>query len=214
MPLLHDSIAKVKEAEFIRKLLNHVYYSHAMFGLKDLPIDNAALPQIDRRHYGAELKGDFDILVVPRETPELTTAIQVKRLGVKVGGADQPKLETIAGRAQRLFDEGVTQTSWDERLGFWQVYLWMFILVDSREQNEGRYTYEGGSVNVMSRATSPISPSRLPERVGLMTMEWVQPMDRPPLELGTSGGQLARLAQRRPQPPELTEWLRTLLSRS
>jgi hypothetical protein len=212
MPLLHDSIARVKEAEFIRKLLNHVYYSHSIFGLKDLPIDNAAvLAQVDRGHYRAELKGDFDILVVPRDTPEQATAIQVKRLGLKVGGADQPKLETIAGRAQRLFDEGVLQTSADERLGFSQVYLWMFVLVDSREQNEGRYTYEGASVDVMSRATGPISPSRLPGRVGLMTLEWAQPMDRPPLELATSGGHLSRLAQRSTQPPELTEWLRTLL---
>jgi len=185
----HDSIAKVKEAEFIRKLLDHVYYSHSIFGLKDLPIENAALlAQVDRRHYRAGLKGDFDILVVPRETPELATAIQVKRLGVTVGGADQPSSETIGGRSQRLFDAGVLQTRADECLGFSQVYLWMFILVDSREQNEGRYTYDGASVEVMSRATGPILPSRLPDCVGLMTFEWAQPMDRAALELGTSGG--------------------------
>src|SRR4029434_4914820 len=98
----------------------------------------------------ANSRAIFDILVVPRDTPELATAIQVKRLGVQVGGADQPRLEAIGGRAQRLFDEGVAQTSWDQRLGFSQVYLWMFILVDSREQNEGRYTYQGASRDVMS----------------------------------------------------------------
>jgi hypothetical protein len=157
------------------------------------------------------LKGDIDILVVPRDAPELSTAIQVNRLPVRVGGPSQPKLETIAGRAQRLFDEGVIQATADARLGFSQVYLWMFILVDSREQNERRYTYEGAKLDVKSRATNPISPSRLPDHVGLMTLEWAQPMDRPPPELGTSGGQLARLARRVTQPPELTAWLRTLL---
>jgi hypothetical protein len=44
MPLLDDSITKVKEAEFIRRLLDHAYYSHSIFGLKDLPVDNASFP--------------------------------------------------------------------------------------------------------------------------------------------------------------------------
>jgi hypothetical protein len=40
--------------------------------------------------------------------------------------------------------------------------------------------------------------------------EWVQPMDRPPLELATYGGSLENLAARATQPLELTEWLASL----
>jgi hypothetical protein len=42
--------------------------------------------------------------------------------------------------------------------------------------------------------------------------EWVQPMDRPPIELSTHGGHLRKLAATTAQPPDLTEWLRTIRS--
>jgi hypothetical protein len=48
--------------------------------------------------------------------------------------------------------------------------------------------------------------------IGLMMFEWVQPMDRPPFELGTHGADLRNLAETTAQPSELTEWLRTLRS--
>jgi len=48
--------------------------------------------------------------------------------------------------------------------------------------------------------------------VGLMEFEWCQPMGRPPFELSTHGGHLRKLADTTPQPPEITEWLRTLPS--
>ena len=48
--------------------------------------------------------------------------------------------------------------------------------------------------------------------VGLMKFEWVQPMDRPPFELSTHGGDLRELAKSTEQPRELTEWLGTMPS--
>ena len=57
-----------------------------------------------------------------------------------------------------------------------------------------------------------ISPVGLDPTIGLMEFDWVQPVDRPPFELSTHGGHLINLAGTTPQPPELTEWLRTLPS--
>ena len=45
-----------------------------------------------------------------------------------------------------------------------------------------------------------------------MEFEWVQPMDRPPFELSTHGGDLRKLAVTMPQPIEVTEWLRAMPS--
>jgi hypothetical protein len=45
-----------------------------------------------------------------------------------------------------------------------------------------------------------------------MMFEWVEPMDRPPFELGTHGADRRNLAEATAQPPELTEWLRTMPS--
>jgi hypothetical protein len=154
------------------------------------------------------LIGDIDILIVPREHPEWSTAVQVKRFPVKVtenGHSWQRE------RMQRLFKKGVTQANYAARdVGFSQVYLWTFVLADTRWQNGGRYTYDGPDSALRSEIEYVMSPVHLDRRVGMMSFEWVQPMDRPPLELATYGGHLRNLAVRQAQPPELTEWLRSL----
>ena len=213
MPLLHESIADVAETPFITRLLDHAYYRGAIFSVKNLDASDASVfQQVDRRLFRRELIGDFDILVVPHGAPDRTTAIQVKRFGLKLGGRNQVDLETLGGRMQRLFDSGVRQANYDAWVGFWQVYLWVFVLVDSREQNEGRFTYAGASAEVLSCVSNAISrgTSDLHRRVGLSVQDWGQPIDRPPLDFGTSGGHLDRLAESVTQPPVLTHWLQTL----
>lgn len=77
-------------------------------------------------------------------------------------------------RMARRFAEGVEQANRDARRGFWQVYLWVFVLVDSRLRNAGRLTYDGLDSYLCSRVGQTISTARLLPRVGLMKFEWVQ----------------------------------------
>src|SRR5439155_7725113 len=91
-----------------------------------------------------------------------------------------------------------------------QVFLWVFVLADTREEDGVRLTYDGPDSMLRSEIEYVISPVNLDRRVGLITHEWVQPMDRPPLELATYGGHLRNLPERVTQPPELTKWLRSL----
>jgi hypothetical protein len=96
-------------------------------------------------------------------------------------------------------------------LGFHQVYLWIFVLVDAREQNAGRLTYDGIIDPLLrSRIDQTISTQHLHPRVGLVSFEWVQPMDRPPLETGTYGAHLRRLAIPAEQGADVTDWVAAL----
>lgn len=209
MPLLHRSITEIKEKELIERVLSDPHYRRSLLNIKGLMSDDACvLREVELRHYRRDVAGDVDILVVPRSVPEESTAIQVKRFKAHVSLEDantgHPR------RLTELFTKGVQQANELVRIGFSQVYLWVFILIDTRKQNLGRYCYDGPDSKLRARLDAAISSAQLAPRAGLMKFEWVQPIDRPPFDLGTHGGSLERLATSAPQRAELTKWLRRL----
>jgi hypothetical protein len=105
------------------------------------------------------------------------------------------------------FEKGVQRANRLAQIGFWQVYLWVFVLVDSRKQNAGRITYAGPTPKLSAQIKRVISAQQLHERVGLDHHEFVQPMDYEPLDIGTFGSDLLRLATAVSQPPEVTAWV-------
>lgn len=205
---LHRPITDLKEQELVARVLSDPHYRHLLMNIKDLFSTNArVLREVQLRAFKSELTSDLDILVIPADAPDQSTAIQVKRFvpqdGLEYADAWRPN------RMQRLFKEGIRQANETLGVGFSQVYLWVFVLIDTREQNGGRYTYDGPDSALRARIQQAMSPVRLDPRVGLMDFEWVQPMDRAPFELGTYGGHLERLAENGTQPGDLTEWIRT-----
>jgi hypothetical protein len=150
-------------------------------------------------------RGDVDILLVVPGRPDLATAIQVKR--IKVGAA---ALRTRRPNKLHELKKGVRQANVLARIGFSQVYLYVFVVVDSREQNAGRISYDGPSSELRSLIRQVISPRGLDQRVGLIHFEFVQPMDDEPLGSGTYGADLVRLAESMAQPPEVTTWVAQL----
>jgi hypothetical protein len=211
MPLLHQSITEVLEPALVSKVMSDPHYRSTLLRIKGLlegDTKAAVREGVQLREYKPELVGDIDILVIPYATPEEATAIQVKRFEVQID-VDGDDLQLT--RTAKLFRHGVRQANYAARvIGFHQVYLWVFVVVDSRKQNDGRYTYDGPDGDLSSRIDRAISPVDLDPRVGLIKWDWVQPIDRAPLEFGTHGGSLSRLAQGAAQPAELTEWLKTL----
>jgi hypothetical protein len=212
MPLLHRSIATIPEKELVACVLNDVHYRDTLFNIKGMRTKGArVLEQIELRHFRNDITGDIDILVVPANEPELSTAIQVKRFKAVVTRDEQGVDAAAVGhpkRFQELMAKGVQQANETKRIGFAQVYLWIFIVIDTRARNNGWYTYDGADSLLRSRIEQAISPVGLDPTVGLMEFDWVQPMDRPPFELSTHGGHLRKLAETTCQPAELTEWLR------
>jgi hypothetical protein len=147
--------------------------------------------------------------------PELSTAIQVKRFEAIVRMNEQGLDEVKGGspvRFRKLMAKGIRQANATKRLGFAQVYLWVFVVIDTRERNSGWDSYDGPDSLLYSQIDQAISPVGLDPTIGLMKFDWVQAMDRPPFEIGTHGAGLRNLAETTAQPPELTEWLRTMPS--
>lgn len=216
MPLLHDSIAKIPEKELVARVLNGVHYRDTLLNIKGMTTKDARiLQQVELCEFRRELTGDIDVLVVPRYQPDQSTAIQVKRFKAEVRMDEQGFDDAQVGhplRFQELMAKGIAQANETKLVGFSQVYLWIFVAIDTRARNSGWYTYEGPDSLLNSKIHQAISPVGLDPTVGLVMFEWVQPMDRPPFELSTHGGNLMKVAASTPQPPELTEWLRTMPS--
>jgi hypothetical protein len=51
----------------------------------------------------------------------------------------------------REYDKAVSQANRLAEMGFAQVYLFVIVVVDSRENNQGRYTYEGSTPDCSQR---------------------------------------------------------------
>jgi hypothetical protein len=214
MPLLHRSITEPDEAELVTQVLNDAHYRDTLFNIKGFQTKDAlVLECVDLRRLRRDVAGDVDILVIPRDEPELSTAIQVKRFEARVRMNERGE-DTVEGgsarRFRKLMAKGIKQANRTKRLGFAQVYLWIFVVIDTRERNSGWYTYDGPDSLLCSQIKSAISPVGLDPAIGLIEFEWVQPMDRPPFALGTHRGHLTKLAETGVQPAELTSWVRTL----
>ena len=210
MPPIHPSITKLTEGEIVANTLADPHYRNTLLNVKGLFADDALIrTEVGLYLFRKKLPGDVDILIVPNGQPEQSTAIQVKRFKLEVKSDDAdfgPHLKYM----KELFDKGVQQANDNADLGFSQVYLWIFILIDTRERNAGKYTYDGPDSRLNSIIRQAISTAPLRPRVGLMEFEWVQPMDRPAFTLGTHGSSLARLAESVKQPDDLTRWFSTL----
>jgi hypothetical protein len=165
-------------------------------------IDNAWFPDapLDFQEKSLDLfpggfRGDVDLLLVPNEQPGFSVAIQIKR--VKVRGTRLNKLHE--------FEAGIEQANLLAQVGFSQVYLFIFVVVDTREQNGGKLSYSGPDTEVRSKVEQAIAYSnKFDPRVGLIHYQFVQPMDHPPLGVGTYGVHLVRRAELVAQPAELT----------
>jgi len=205
-PPLHESIAEIPEGELVRRLLADPYTHEFLFGIKGMPEAARVFQRTDLRNAPGGLLGDADMILVAPDHPEAAVAFEVKR--IKVGpsafASGQPnklhEYEKAVGQANRLAD-----------VGFSQVYLYVIVVVDSRIKNDGRYTYDGLTPELDGIIRGALSLEHLQPRVGMVVHEFVQPMDHPPLVLGTYGGHLERPATQVPQRTDLTEWLGKLL---
>jgi hypothetical protein len=210
MPPIHPTITEILEGEMVAKTLADPHYRNTLLNIKGLFADDALIrTEVGLHLFRKKLPGDVDILIVPNGQPDQSTAIQVKRFKLLVESDDAdftPHLKHM----KEVLDKGVQQANDNADLGFSQVYLWIFILIDTRKRNGGKFTYDGPDSRLNSIIRQAISLQYLRPRVGLMTFEWCQPMDGDPFTLGTHGSHGERFAQSVQQPEALTRWLSTL----
>lgn len=201
-PMEHQSVTSIPEGQLVKRLLEDQYYRSVFFEPHGFPREALALEEVDLAGAPGGFVGDVDVLLCDPDRPDLAIAIQAKRIkfdGYDIERGSPKKLHEIA--------KAYEQTNRDVRVGFSQVWLYVFVVVDSREQNAGKNSYSGLSTAHLSIIYRDVSTLKLNERVGLYQIEFTQPMDHPPLH-GMYHGHLRRPAQPAIQTPELTEWVR------
>jgi hypothetical protein len=203
--LQHDSLAEIPEPALVRALLRDPHRRTRLLSIRGLPKGAAWAEQVPLTGLPGNPKGDIDILLWTPHTPDQATAIQVKRFKAYVAGQEGNQLNRLGE-----FRKGVEQANRLLAIGFYQVYLWVFVLVDSRVQNAGQITFDGLTPELRTQVENTISTQHLANQVGLIHHEIVQPMDHAALEMGSFGGHLIRLPMQNVQPQLVTEWVAKL----
>jgi hypothetical protein len=201
----NDSIADIKESELVQRLIDDPHWRSDILGLQGMP----DRPQILR---GALLsgapgsfEGDADLILFESGKPEIATAIEVKRIKIQASTFESGKPNKL-----REYPKAVEQANRLVAVGFAQVYLYIFVVVDSRTNNNGECTYDGLTPDLSAKVQACISLENLEPQIGLVVHEFVQPMDHPPLTTGTYGGHLHRLATCVPQAPGIAAWITSM----
>ena len=204
---MHDSIADIEEKDLIRHFAADEHWRQRLLGLYGIPDDVVLYPEVPLEGL-QDLEGDIDLLLVSPGRPEFSTAIQAKR--VKVSGSSfatdapnkLPELRKLKHQANPL-----------ARVGFWQVYCFVLVAVDSRSNNAGAFSYAGLTPSLRAKINDAISLESLTDRVGLVHFEFVQPIDDRPLGAGTYFVRPKRMAQTRAQPADVTAWVKQAILR-
>jgi hypothetical protein len=198
-----NSIADITEANFIRRLLVNPHWRSRVFNIYGMPAVPSAFVSVDLKGAPGNFLGDVDVLLCPLSQPELATAISVKRIkfGVSAIRNGQPnkirELKKATGQANRLAD-----------VGFHLVYSFVFVAIDTREQNaDKKISFAGLPVELKQFVYNAVTIQGLNPRIGLYRTEYVQPMDDDPLSTGSFYGHLVRNAEPVQQAHGLTEWV-------
>lgn len=204
---MHHSIADLEEKDLVRHLLSDEQWRQRLLGLYG-GTNTLVYPEVRLDGLG-DLEGDIDLLLVPPGQPELATAIQVKR--IKVSAAS---FETDAPNKLAELRKLKQQTNPLACIGFWQVYAFVLVAVDSRSHNAGAFSYAGLTASLREKIDAAISLEALAERIGLVKFEFVQPIDDRPLGAGAFRLRPKRVAQSATQPAEVTTWVQQAILRS
>jgi hypothetical protein len=202
--LSHISIAEIPEDKLVGRLLADPLWGIEFFHFAGMPAGMVNRQGVSLATAPGNPEGDIDVLFSAPESPEQAVAYQVKRIKFGIN-------QLRNGTPNKLgeFKKLSQQANLLARMGFWQVYADVIVVVDAREQNAGKVTYEGLSSKMRSLVYSFISSSiqLLDERVGLGVMDFIQPMDYAPFEVGTHGLHVRRFATPTKQSEELTKWV-------
>lgn len=206
--LVHDSIADIPEDQLVERLLSDPLWSTEYFELAGMPRGMANRQRVLLNTAPGNFRGDIDALLCDPNHPEFAVAYQVKRIKF---GINQLRNRTPSKLEE--YKKAAQQANLLAKMGFWQVYAYVVVVVDAREQNSGKNTYAGLSSELRSLVASAISTHPLDGRVGLATLDFTQPMDYAPFTVGTHGLSLSRLSTPAVQSQNLTKWVGELFSK-
>lgn len=208
LDFVHVSIAEIPEDQLVDRILADPLWGSEFFQFAGMPPGMLNRQCVSLETAPGKRKGDIDILFCAPNLPEKAVAYQVKRIKFGISqlrNGTPSKLEEFKKLAQ--------QVNLLAQMGFWQVYADVIVVVDAREQNAGKVTYQGLPSKMRSLMSSVISTQLLDERVGLGVLEFTQPIDYPPLTNGSHGLNVRRFSKPAMQTEELTKWVADVFSK-
>jgi hypothetical protein len=207
LALAHCSLAEIPEDKLVDRIVNDVLWGQQFFQLYGMPSGMVNRQCVSLQTAPCSPRGDIDVLFCAPELPQQAVAYQVKRIKFGINqlrNGTPGKLEEFKKLAQ--------QANLLARMGFWQVYAYVIVVVDAREQNAGKNTYEGLSSKLHSMVYSAVSSATplFDKRIGLGVLDFTQPMDYAPLTVGSHGLDRRSASEPTTQSEELTKWVADL----
>lgn len=198
----HESVADIAEHDLVDRLLRDWYWRTAILNIAGIPDQPLVKSRLTLSDLPGQRDGDIDILAWAGARPSMATAIEVKRIKVSA--------RSIAtGQPNKLqeYEKACRQANRLGAAGFWQVYLFVIVVVDSRNLNPAGDGYIGATDEIERIIDSTITLQGLDQRVGVVRHDIVQSMDREPLNAGSGGAHLVRLATQSAQSDEVSNWV-------
>lgn len=168
-----DAASNFPEPEIVQWLIEDFRTRTAL--LEELSLTSTALTYAGvRSPFTSPNKkpGDIDLLACELEKPHKAVAVECKRVKVRVSGGPERinRLDTLGGadlQARELFS-----------LGFCRTYLGVIVVVDGRGDEENNFLFRGVSDLSYRRIIEFAGRVTLPEDVGILYAEIVQPVQR------------------------------------
>lgn len=197
--LVHPSIADIREDEFVEILVRR----REAFDVFGLPRNPAYKTRVLLNDAPGGFRSDIDVLLCDPKEPRETAAFEVKRIkfGLSAFRADG----SVVPNKLREVEKAIAQANRLAKIGFWKVFLYIIVVVDSRGRNAGRVTYAGLSAREKSMLELYLRMDKLQLRVGFNLLDFTQPMDGVPLIVGSHGMHIRRMPQAEKQSAALTE---------
>ena len=195
-----DSATAATEADLVRWLIEEPRRRAALFD--ELSLSPTAVSYAEVRSpfitNPNKKPGDIDLLLCEARSPDQAIVVECKRVKIRaVDGTERiNRLDALGGadaQARALF-----------RLGFCRTYLGVVAITDGRANDVQNFMFRGTSDATYCRIIEFAGTLTLPEDVGIVYIEIVQPVQRAISEAGVLSVAVAREAKRRVQPADVT----------
>jgi hypothetical protein len=168
-----DAASDCSEPVIVQRLSNDFRTRHILLQELSLPVSAVIYNGVRGPFTNANKKpGDIDLLACEFDRPHQAVVVECKKVKIRFeGGAERiNRLEALGGadsQARALFG-----------LGFHRTYLGVVVVVDGRANADNNFLFRGVSEGGYRRILEFAEDVSLPQDVGILYAEIVQPVQR------------------------------------
>lgn len=150
--------------------------------------------------------GDVDLLLIPKNRPDVSIAVEFKRVKVKCYSKDDESVNKV----EEIRRKGIKQAKILADIGFSQVYLGIMLQYDGRKMRNEHIFFRYSDGPASNDVYDLIYTEKIDPRVGIFYLRLNQPTGRNFSKQGSIGIFIDRVAARQKQSFALTNRLKEL----